>query len=440
MKRTYFRARQKLGKYRIDRRIENGGFAAVYRATDTLEGIRVALKVPYDDILTEEVLDDMLKEVRLSAKLKHPNILALKNADYIDGRLVLAYPLGERSLAERLQSRISPALALDYAEQMIAGTAYAHEHRIIHCDIKPQNMILFAGGRLRLTDFGIAKIAHRTIVRASGSGTVGFCAPEQAMGKPSFASDVFSLGLVIYRMFSGQLPEWPFDWPPPGHATLRKKVDAELLAILRRAMEVDPRKRFPHAGTMLSAFEQCKPKALKRGSRGSSTSRRGKQRDWRTIKHRQFQKQFGKALQTHFACSQCEGPMSEAMRACPWCGSDHSVHYAETDFPQQCPRCLRGLKLDWHFCPWCFGAGFEVSTTRQYADARYLPLQTARCSNADCPRKELMPFMRYCPWCRRKVRKKWKIPGSKQTCGSCGWGVVGEFWDFCSWCTKNLNG
>jgi serine/threonine-protein kinase len=432
------RTRQKLGKYRIDGRIENGGFATVYEATDTLEGVRVALKIPYDDILTEEVLRDMLKEVRLAARLKHPHILPLKNADYIDGRLVLAYPLGERSLAQRLQSRVSLPVALDLAEQMIAAAAHAHEHRIIHCDIKPQNMILFDGGHLMLTDFGIAKIAHRTIVRASGSGTVGFCAPEQAMGKPSFASDVFSLGLVVYRMFSGRLPEWPFAWPPPGHAALRAKVHADLLAMLRRAIEIDPRKRYPHAGAMLAALLRCKSKAIKSAGRGNNGSPRGaKRRDWRTVQRQQFQEQFGKALETHFACSQCEGPMSEAMHACPWCGADHSVHYGETDFAQQCPRCQRGLKLDWQFCPWCYGAGFELSTTRQYADSRYVSLQTARCSNAGCTRKQLMPFMCYCPWCRRKVRRKWKIEGSKGKC-SCGWGVVAGFWNYCAWCSKKL--
>ena len=166
VKRKFFRARQKVGKYRIDGRIENGGFAAVYKATDMLEGIRVALKVPYDDLLTDAVMGDMLKEVRLAARLKHENILPLKNADYIDGRLVLAYPLGERSLAQRMQSRISPALALDYTEQMLLAVAYAHEQRIIHCDIKPQNMILFPDNVLMLTDFGIAKVAYRTIISA----------------------------------------------------------------------------------------------------------------------------------------------------------------------------------------------------------------------------------------------------------------------------------
>ncbi len=261
MRRTPIRTRQRLGKYRIEGKLGYGGFAAVYKATDTIEGVRVALKIPHDDLVTENVLEDFRSEVRLAGKLKHPNILPLKNADFVEGRFVITYPLGERTLAQRLQSRMSLNLAVDYAEQMLAGVAYAHEQRVIHCDIKPENLILFADGKLMLTDFGIAKVAMRTI-RASGSGTVGYCAPEQAMGQPSFRSDVFSLGLVQYRMLSGHLPEWPFRWPPPGFDRLRRRVHADLVELLRRAMEVDPYKRFPNAVAMLAALRRIKSRVL----------------------------------------------------------------------------------------------------------------------------------------------------------------------------------
>ena len=436
MRRTPIRTRQRLGKYRIEGKLGYGGFAAVYKATDTIEGVRVALKIPHDDLVTENVLEDFRSEVRLAGKLKHPNILPLKNADFVEGRFVITYPLGERTLAQRLQSRMSLNLAVDYAEQMLAGVAYAHEQRVIHCDIKPENLILFADGKLMLTDFGIAKVAMRTI-RASGSGTVGYCAPEQAMGQPSFRSDVFSLGLVQYRMLSGHLPEWPFRWPPPGFDRLRRRVHADLVELLRRAMEVDPYKRFPNAVAMLAALRRIKSRVLQtEGASTVSTSRTDSKRDWRTLQRRQFQRLFGVALETRHNCSRCAGPVSEAMTYCPWCGQDRARFSGESRFPLQCPRCHRGLKLDWAYCPWCYGGGFEVATSRKLSDVRY----TARCANARCPRKQLMRFMRYCPWCRGKVTRKWKIEGSSDTCSSCGWGVVAEFWSYCPWCGKKHGG
>jgi serine/threonine-protein kinase len=274
-----FRSRQKLGKYRIERRLADGGFAAVYQALDTIEGIRVALKVPHTAAMDSSVMDDFRKEVRLTAKLDNPHILPIKNASFIDGHFVIAFPLGVQSLADRLRSRMSLRTTLDFAGQMLDAVAYAHRQRIIHCDIKPENFIVFPGNRLRLTDFGIAKIALRT-VRASGSGTIGFIAPEQAMGKPSLRSDVFSLGLILYRMFSGNLPEWPFHWPPEGYSRLRRRVHPELITILRKAIEVVPRRRFRDADQMRVAFERLGPRVLKYAARArrrqTPTTRRRK--------------------------------------------------------------------------------------------------------------------------------------------------------------------
>jgi eukaryotic-like serine/threonine-protein kinase len=255
------KARQKLGKYRIERRLADGGFATVYQALDTIEGIRVALKIPHASVVNESLLNDFRKEARLTARLDHAHILPLKNASFIDGQFVIVSPLGEKTLADRLRSRMSLRTALDLAEQMIDAVAYAHRQRIIHCDIKPENFIIFPGGRVRLTDFGIAKVAQRTI-RASGSGTVGYMAPEQAMGKPSLRSDVFSLGLVLYRMLTGTLPEWPYRRPPAGYRRLRGRVHPELIEFLRKAMEMNPRKRFRDADQMLTAFRRVKPRAL----------------------------------------------------------------------------------------------------------------------------------------------------------------------------------
>jgi eukaryotic-like serine/threonine-protein kinase len=96
------RARQRLGKYRIERRIAQGGFALVYEALDTIEGVRVALKMPHQYNVTASMLDTFQREARLVAKLDHPNILPLKDASFIDGRFVITCRLGEKTLADRL--------------------------------------------------------------------------------------------------------------------------------------------------------------------------------------------------------------------------------------------------------------------------------------------------------------------------------------------------
>ncbi len=258
------KARQMVGKYRIRRRIGAGAFATVYEAYDTIEGIPIALKVPNLDQLDKEALSDIHREVRLTARLEHHNILPLRNAMMIDGHFVIATPLGAQTLTDRLHYRLGPKTALSYAEQLIDALAYAHEVRIIHCDIKPDNVILFPDGQARLADFGIAKVALRTrTIMGSGQGTVGYIAPEQAMGKPSFRSDVFSMGLLIYRMFSGELPAWPFDWPLPGAERLRRTVSRDFIAFLRRSIEVRERKRFRDGVQMQRAFQAVAPNALR---------------------------------------------------------------------------------------------------------------------------------------------------------------------------------
>ncbi|MCC7474977.1 MAG: protein kinase [Pirellulales bacterium] len=426
---------QKIGKYKLKSRLANGPYAAVFRALDTLEGVHVALKIPHKGFITKEALDDFSREVRLAAKLDHPNILPLKSADFIDGHLVIALPLGEESLEERLARRLSLRTALEYGEQLLRAVAFAHERHVIHCDVKPDNLLLFPDGRLRLTDFGISKVAHRTI-SASGAGTVGYMAPEQAMGRPSRRSDVFAVGLVLWQMFSGHLPEWPFDRPLAGYTRLRRAVHPDMIAILQRALELKPTKRFLDAGQMLTAYLRAKPKVLRfyQRTKRPKTIKRTTKRDWKAIRLQQFERQFGRSLETQFSCRQCGGPVSETMVACPWCGDDRSVLREESAFPAVCPRCNRGTKLDWEYCPWCYGPGFSDATERPYTDRRY----EGECRNAQCKRKVLMPFMRYCPWCHTKVRTPWKIEGSKECCGKCGWGVLSEFWTHCPWCASQL--
>ena len=250
------RARQTLGKYRVERRLAAGPRATVFRAYDTIHGVRVALKIADPTLVSDEFLDEFRREARLSVRMEHPNVLPIQNACFLDGLFVIAMPLGEESLADRMTRRMSTRLALDFTRQALAAVAHAHSRNIIHCDVKPDNFILFEENRLKLTDFGFSKVMLRRGQKGSGSGTVGYLAPEQALGRPMFQSDVFALSLMIYELFSGKLPEWPYQWPPQGHARIRSKLRPKVLRWLRKGMEYKPQARFRNAVAMQRAFDE----------------------------------------------------------------------------------------------------------------------------------------------------------------------------------------
>lgn len=271
------RARQRLGQYRIDRHLGTGGFASVYAATDTIAEVRVALKVLHPSTvpgtakrIAEEQLSDLKREVRMASKLDHPNVLPIRTAGFVEDRLVIVTPLGLESLDDRLGRRLGAPMAVSILGQVLAGVAHAHERNVVHCDIKPENVVLFRGsGRVngsapvaKIADFGIARMARKND-RASGSGTVGYMAPDQALGRPSMRSDVFSVGLLGFRMLAGKLPEWPFEPPWPGRERLRRNVHSDVVAWLERAIQVNDRKRFASCVPMLREWKRIARRAVR---------------------------------------------------------------------------------------------------------------------------------------------------------------------------------
>jgi len=250
-----------LGKYRIEKLLSKGPRADVYKAYDTIHGIRVALKIANPEIVEDDFLDEFRHEARLSSRMEHTNVLPVQNASFIDGYFVIAMRMGLETLGDRMTRRMSTHLALDFATQALAGIAHAHSNKIIHCDVKPENFIIFPDNRLRLTDFGFSKVALRS-VKASGSGTLGYLAPEQALGRPMFQSDVFALGLVIYQLFSNRLPEYPYGWPPPGYERIRAKLRRKTIAWLRKSLEIRHQDRYRNAVAMEREFRKIKLKLL----------------------------------------------------------------------------------------------------------------------------------------------------------------------------------
>ena len=139
----------RLGKYRLLKRLGQGGFSEVWKARDSVEDIWVALKIPHLDINGEPDNQSILREVKLIAQLRHRHIMPVKNADIINGRAVLATGLSARTLDDRSKPMALRTI-ISIISQVLDGLAYAHHHRLVHCDVTPGNIFLFPDGRAAL--------------------------------------------------------------------------------------------------------------------------------------------------------------------------------------------------------------------------------------------------------------------------------------------------
>lgn len=201
--------------FRVLRPLGRGGMGEVYLARDTVLGRPVALKLIRSDVLSEEDADRFLCEARTTAAFQHPNIVVLHAAGWWEGRPYLALEYLEgASLRDRLQEGPLPLTeAQRIACAVSAALQDAHARGVVHCDLKPANVMLPRDGRTRVVDFGLARWTQRE-ARSRGEwvGTPAYMAPEQwAGGEPSPASDVFALGLILHEMVAGRRP---YEAPP----------------------------------------------------------------------------------------------------------------------------------------------------------------------------------------------------------------------------------
>lgn len=420
---------QRLGKYKLLRKIGEGGFGEVWKAKDLVEGIAVALKIPQPDWFTKEHQKIFQDEVKLVANLDHHNILKIKTADKIGPHFVIVTECGLESLADRMRRSKSVRLILAVIGQVLSALAYAHHKKIIHRDIKPENIILFKDGTARLTDFGIARVVQQTLVKGEGTGTIGYMAPEQAYGQTSYASDVFATGILLYELLTNQLPPWPFEWPYPKHRALEQKIARPLIHFIKKATQFNPIRRYPNAIEMEKFWNQ----ALKQQKKQKRRRKPQKILHWQDYKVQSFARLNQYKLGLDFLCRKCERPISEWMQVCPWCGDTENSFRRITTLPAICDRCEHGRHLDWRFCPWCFRERFKKVSSRPSRDRRYV----THCTNPKC-RKPMMAFMHYCPYCHKKMARPWKHPALSERCPDCHWGVAKDYWDFCAWCGKNL--
>lgn len=416
-----------LGKYRLMKRIGKGGFCEVWQARDQVEGITVALKIPLADVHGKRDNYNLLREIRAVSGLRHPNILPVKNADFISDHAVLATEQSDKTLAD-CSKPMSYKRIIRIVLQVLEGLAYAHRHKIVHCDVNPNNIFLFPDGVAKLGDFGISIKVKGRSKTIEDFGTPGYVAPEQAYGYPKYSSDTFALGLILYEYITGNLPRWPFTWPYRGSDRLNEKTGRPFADFIKRATSVDPKLRFRDGASMLEAMKESLPAKLKKSH---SSYRVIKPADWRKTRRDVFSNKYRKVFPVMTKCADCNEPISEAMQICPWCGSGKNRFDTNTILNYVCPDCHKGVLAEWRFCPWCYGKGFEAGEPEKSVKVTY----HSKCVHCD---GKLMRFMKYCPWCRHKVKQNWHVRPFPEVCGHCDKPVDSEFWSYCPWCKESL--
>src|SRR5262245_4103105 len=272
-----------LGHYQIISLLGKGGMGEVYHARDTRLGREVAIKVlPREYSADADRLRRLEQEARAAGALNHPNVLTIydigmrENAPYIVSELLIGESLRERMRGEALPLR----RAVDYAIQIARGLAAAHEKGIIHRDLKPENLFLTKDGRLKILDFGLAKLtlADNTEVETEAPtrrvntdpgvilGTVGYMSPEQVRGEAvDHRSDIFSFGAVLYEMLCGRRAfhrKSPVETmsailkeDPPDLSETNKTTAPGLQRVVDHCLEKNPEERFQSARDLAFALQ-----------------------------------------------------------------------------------------------------------------------------------------------------------------------------------------
>jgi eukaryotic-like serine/threonine-protein kinase len=279
------------GRYRLESKLGSGGMSTVYLAVDEVLDRQVAIKLLHREISEEaDQLERFRREARAAARLSHPNLVGVIDAGEDDGRpyIVFEYIPG-RTLKRRIQEegRLPVDEAVAYAIEIGRGLTAAHARKLVHRDVKPQNVLIDPDGRAKVTDFGIARSLESKGLTATGRvlGTTDYVSPEQAMGEDvDERSDAYSLGVVLYEMLTGDVPFQAetqvgvamkhVNEPMPDVQTRRPEVSAAVASVVDRATTKDPRDRYGTVAEMVRDLEQTlEVEAARRGgTSGEATS------------------------------------------------------------------------------------------------------------------------------------------------------------------------
>jgi eukaryotic-like serine/threonine-protein kinase len=273
-------------RYALESKLGSGGMSTVYLARDRTLERWVAVKVLHREISDQpDQIERFRREARTVAQLSHPNLVAVIDAGEDGGHpyIVFEYVEGE-TLKQRIErlGRLPLDEAAAYAIEIGRGLAAAHNARMVHRDVKPQNVLIDAEGRAKVTDFGIARELESDGLTATGRvlGTTDYVSPEQAMGHNVDArSDIYSLGVVLYEMLTGRPPFEAetlvgvamkhVNEQMPDVQVRRPQVSSALAAVVDRATFKDPGRRYQEMAEMLDDLEQALEVEVSRA--GSST-------------------------------------------------------------------------------------------------------------------------------------------------------------------------
>ncbi|MEA2425296.1 MAG: eukaryotic-like serine/threonine-protein kinase [Thermoleophilaceae bacterium] len=269
-------------RFRLEEKIGSGGMSTVYRAFDETLERSVAIKVLHADMSQDDSqLERFRREARAAARLSHPHVVTVIDAGEDDGRpfIVFEYVEGE-TLKERIRrvGRLPVAEAIAYAIEMGRALMAAHAERIVHRDVKPQNVLIDAEGRAKVTDFGIARSLELDGLTAAGRvlGTTDYVAPEQAIGDGATQqADIYSLGICLWEMLTGDVPfkgdnqvavamQHVRD-PLPDVQHLRPEVSSVLASVVDRATRKELKNRYGDVSEMVHDLEQALAIEARRG-------------------------------------------------------------------------------------------------------------------------------------------------------------------------------
>src|SRR5258705_2386359 len=313
---------QTVGKYRILSPLGSGGFGSVFLAEDIWIRKKVAIKVPHKQNLD---FTEMLKEPRLLASMNHPNIVTVLTAEKQENVFFIVMEYVPGQTLEQIILREGPldvSRALDFTCQICNAVDHAHRVGVLHRDLRPGNMLVSEAGMVKVTDFGTSRFLE---IAAHGTTVIGsppYMAPEQFYGKAVFASDVYSVGVTIYQMLTGELP-----YATPAPADIERLMRGELVTpprinnstipksisdIVLKALAPDPTQRYQQASDLLRDLMAAT--MVRRRTRSPAAQPEA------NVAEIQSRLRARETPQQPTFCWHCRKPLQARTARCPFCG------------------------------------------------------------------------------------------------------------------------